>query len=228
MGLLDIFVGKKPKQPERQGRSAQEEQLLGTAERLREGAGQYLGLQNERIYESTRTAGAQQAAAGRATVDVTQGMGPQGALAPGDSADGQGLSPFLKRARALSRVASAGDGAIRMQSLRDRAKLATFGRGIRSGAFGAMAGGAGLQSTQDRASYAYSMAPDYNAPYRANFAGTVIGAGIGAYQNHGPSLVQRSQEIANYSGRSVDSVLGGGFGVPVIEPVRFPYGMSAR
>lgn len=188
--MFSKLFGRRPRAPTRQGYTEADQQMLAESGRLQAGAQAYLPAQNTRIAEVADSTSERDAAARVGSVTAAQRFGRAPVQDTFDAQDVRGKDSLLSRVRAVSRVSAMGDEQAKMQGLRDRVSMLKYGRGLRSGAYSALAGTAGVQGANQSTASAAAQRPDYNAPYVSNFLGTIAGAGLGYYQNRRADSLQ--------------------------------------
>jgi len=191
---MSLFGGSVKRAPRPQG----EVQQFEAAEQMRGTAAAFEPLLRRRLADTANPARELSLVQGRSNADAAQAMAPLSTAS----------TPFqraMARTRGLSRIAMAGNQAVRMQAFRERASLAGFGQGLRSGNMRTLGDLSQMFATTDAA----RMRADQTVgAARANMYGSLAGLAAG-----GLSTV-------NWSGLFGPRAVGGtGAGMGVTEPV---------
>jgi hypothetical protein len=191
---MSLFGGSVKRAP----RPQSEVQQFEAAEQMRGTAAAFEPLLRMRLADTANPAREIALAQGRSNADAAQSMVPLS----------RASTPFqraMTRTRGLSRIAMAGDHAVRMQTFRDRAALAGFGQGVQSGNMRTLGDLSQMFASTDAA----RMRADQTVgAARANMYGSFAGLAAGGLSG------------ANWSGMFGPRAVGGtGTGMGVTAPV---------
>lgn len=153
----------------RQPQSAFEREILGEVTQLGRDVVPFRRLEGQHMRDVDNIADDRQRLFTSANADVAQKFNVP------TTSSSQALGNALRRAKGLSRIEAAGDGAIRGQQLRDRIALLKTGTGRRARGISGLARAAGIDSNVTAASM---RADEYADASRSNLYGSIAG-GLG-------------------------------------------------
>lgn len=163
---MSLFGGsvKRPPRPDA------ETALYDQAQQQRGTAAAMSGLTRMRLADIADPSNEIRQARATGNADVAQGVGR---LTDGPANRGTAFDRAMRRGKGLTRVALLGEEAARMQSLRDRATVTSFGQQLQRGQAGSLAG---LTQSQAITDASRMRASQIASASRANTVGTTLGA----------------------------------------------------